>query len=64
MRMSADESLLQMDDDGVPDMDTMISMLPDSMQERGGKMIKACKDVSEYRHTGRHTDFTALFSPS
>jgi len=50
-----------MDDDGVPDLDTMISMLPDSMQDRGGKMIRACKDVSEYRYTGRHT---ALYSPN
>ncbi|XP_023722114.1 B2 protein-like [Cryptotermes secundus] len=35
-----------MDDAGVPDMDTMVSMLPESMQERGGKMIEACKTVS------------------
>jgi hypothetical protein len=42
--------MLQMDDAGVPDMDTMVSMLPESMQERGGKMIEACKTVSEYKH--------------
>jgi hypothetical protein len=41
------ETLLQMDEDGVPDMDTMVSMLPESMQERGGKMISVCKSVSE-----------------
>jgi len=45
----------------VPDLDTMISMLPASIQARGGKMIGACKDVSKYRHTGRHT---ALYSPN
>jgi hypothetical protein len=54
--------LLQMDDAGVPDLDTMVSMLPDSMQDRGGKMIMACKGISEYRHTGRHRD--ASFSPN
>jgi NRPS condensation-like uncharacterized protein len=46
----------------VLDTDTMISMLPDSMQDKGGKMIKACKDVSEYRHAARHKACTALFS--
>jgi hypothetical protein len=45
---STAESLLQMDAAGVPDMDTMVSMLPESMQERGGKMIEACKTISEY----------------
>ncbi|XP_069702577.1 general odorant-binding protein 83a-like [Periplaneta americana] len=40
------QQLGALDDDGVPDMDTMIDMLPDSMQDRGGKMIRACKSVS------------------
>jgi hypothetical protein len=63
MSYSTNESLFQMDDDGVPDMDTMISILPDSMQERGGKMVRACNSVSEYRLTGKHTDFAVLFAP-
>ncbi|KDR09912.1 hypothetical protein L798_00349 [Zootermopsis nevadensis] len=35
-----------MDESGVPDMDTMVSMLPESMQERGGKMIGVCKSIT------------------
>ncbi|PSN48082.1 hypothetical protein C0J52_03449 [Blattella germanica] len=41
-----DDGNLKMDENGVPDMDTMISMLPASMQERGGKMIGSCKGVN------------------
>ncbi|KAJ9593297.1 hypothetical protein L9F63_015172 [Diploptera punctata] len=40
------QQLGAMDEDGTPDLDTMISMLPDQMQERGGKMIGSCKGVS------------------
>nr|AMA98152.1 chemosensory protein [Blattella germanica] len=40
------QNLGAMDENGVPDMDTMISMLPASMQERGGKMIGSCKGVT------------------